>query len=436
MKKLSASVGSAPQDPVRGEATYAPVPAPALANKPAPGQTGPRGLAPRTTYSRVNVGIPPTPDAGANSQKNAPPRGMEFLPAKTAQIEDPMGQMMTPRPTLQDMVKAAMAGTISKVDISTEADRQFLQQATQEAAKTAEGISHVPTEYVEKLADAVDYIADELRKEGEQGNVQQPGTGPNALPVLEATSSETNIDAGQLGSATAKHQPAAPVTQTEQVQSGKADTGMATNDDAMRPEQPVEPISNEKAALASANLSRLLRFGQATEESKLSHVPVRLIRKYAEDAINQANISGGAAVPPDASASEEGVPSQPSDVTGQQRMVSSNDAAINYTKGQAKADPKKDVNQVLEEPALSSATDKVLQRTLDNTGQAGVKISMAEDTLKVAAARTLLTKLAEEACGDKKKPAEKKEKQSQFGMGSGTQASPPPPGVPSPQFTQ
>ncbi len=141
------------------------------------------------------------------------------------------------------------------------------------------------------------------------------------------------------------------------------------------------------------------------------------LSKLAEDAINPAKIAAGStqtgATPPEgATPSEEGVPSEPGDVTSQKRMVDSNDAAINYTKGQAKADPKKDVGKLLQEPPLSAAHDSTLQKTLDHTSQAGVKIS--HDLTKTAAAQALLYKLAEEACGDKKDTKKKKEKDSQM----------------------
>ena len=85
----------------------------------------------------------------------------------------------------------------------------------------------------------------------------------------------------------------------------------------------------------------------------------------------------------------------------------------NYTKRQAKADPKRDLEQLITEPALSASTDKTLDMAFDNTNAAGAKIAAARLT-KTAAAHALLLKLAEEACDDKKV---KKEKNSQAQMG-------------------
>lgn len=443
------------------------------------------------------------------AQKSLAPRGMEFLPAKTAEREDFMATMIE-RPTLQEMLKAAMEGTVSKIDITNEAARQLANQGdsdekTAEVAKGASGSAHYSTEFVEKLADAVGFIATKIA-------AQKPGEGPGALHVMQATSSSKNVDAGEQGAATAAHQvPKDPPLQKSPVAKGDPSTGLKTNDDMKHPEQPVDPMHNEKAKLSQQNLDRLTKVGQglnnlkgkqapafdgqdpkkpghakeaATKEAllgsmgsmgvlrggtsglvgagrraaqatkaltpaqalaseaaghskaipwgpqidpgqaamhslhqqamggaaKAASASISAIRaafkKVAEDAINPAQISAGAATPPDASASEQGVPSQPSDVKSQMGLVGSNQAAINYTKGQAKADPKKDVNKVLTEPALSAAHDKTLQQAFVNTGKAGVKISSAEkmagDATKIAAARALLSKLAAEVAGKKK----------------------------------
>lgn len=129
------------------------------------------------------------------------------------------------------------------------------------------------------------------------------------------------------------------------------------------------------------------------------------LNKQAEDAISPASVSAGKAdatgaePPKGAAPAEQGVPSEPSDVNAQkQKMLSSNEAAINYTKRDAKADPKGDLKDVLKEPAQTKSTDKVLQNVLDNDG--GNKIS---SVTRVASARAILSKLAAEMNGKGKK---------------------------------
>lgn len=523
-QKLSESVGSATPDPQKGEATAQPVPPPAVANKPPPGRKGPVGLQPRQTYSRVNTGIAPVPDAGTMTQKSQRPRGLEFLPAKVAQQEISMTTMMG-RPSLQALVKEAMEGTASQVDINTEA---MFQQANigepppkEKVASVRDLPDVIPTDYVEKVAAALDYLS----KQAEEGSTSlKPGVGPGALQVMEATSSEENYDVNDSGQAKTQIPTKPPMTSSGVAKDPP--NAMQDNIDMAHPEQPVDPMGNEKtSAIYTRNLKRLglnkeaagtqvvtkllgsgaspaagtkvmgrlTRAGSALRElpgrvrssvaegarKAYSHVKAHpkaygvgaggtvaagggaallaggkkgkkkkasvqdelLIRnllhlgiiKNAEDAINPANISAGptqtGATPPEgASPSEEQVPNEPGDVNKQKAMVGSNQAAIDYTKGQAKSDPKSDVNKVLDEPPLTSATDKVLQNVFDSTPKAGVKIShVRRDLTKTAAAQALLSKIAQEAeeerkAEEKKNGNGKKEKRSQFGAAS----SPPP----------
>jgi hypothetical protein len=190
----------------------------------------------------------------------------------------------------------------------------------------------------------------------------------------------------------------------------KAEEEMAEEEGKASPPPPTKEKKEESKEKESAG-------------SKCAGVDPRLVdyfmdlKKQAEDAINPAQVSGtpggpGEQPPPGASASGEQVPSEPADVNKQKSMIDSNQAAIDYTKGQAKADPKSDVDKVLTEPALSAAHDSALQKNLDHTGEAGVKISHA---VKTAATRALLEKLAAEAKDEKSKG---KEKDSQ-GMAGG-----------------
>lgn len=469
--KFAESVGSAAPDPIAGEATTLPVPPTAISNKPAAGQTGPRGMGPRQTYSRVNTGTPPVPDAGASIQKGGPIRGMESLP-KLAEVQMKNTTMMR-RPDVNALLKEAMEGTLSRADVSAEAARQIGQHGG-ERTKTASAetsTGHIATEQVAKLASALDYAAQLLEKEA------MPGEGPNALQVSAATSSGPSLQPGQSGQATLGNQPPKnPATQTEVVQAGKANTGLETNDDQV---VKGDPAIKNAAALQQGNLVHLQKFAKSTggkaaplgtvagnvagtlgglslagkaEQAAgkaLSGVKNRgvakvltglagpaaivaggslgaragravgkkidgitgskkeasiaYLRKLAEDAINPAQISSGTAgdantVPDGVSAAGEGAVSVPSDVSSQAALVGSNEAAINFTKGQAKADPKKDLGQILNEPALSSASDKVLNESLDNTGAAGVKISSLQGgVLKVAAARALLNQTLKSA---------------------------------------
>jgi len=197
-------------------------------------------------------------------------------------------------------------------------------------------------------------------------------------------------------------------------------------DVAMGPLKELKAARAQNAQLQAAQQQPQMPKAASAEPTKAAEVDQSVyarnlmalgLFKQAEDALNPAKITAGAAPaqgetpPPGASPSEEGVPSEPSDVNKQKAMVSSNQAAIDYTKAKAKADPKSDMGDVLKEPAQTKATDKTLSKVLDNDG--GAKIS--HDLTRVAAARAVLSKLAENTC------AAKKEKKAQGIGASSTQ---------------
>jgi hypothetical protein len=245
-------------DSTAGAAATAPLPELAVGNKPAPGLSGPKGLAPRTNYSRVNSGSPPPADLGASSQKGLPTDPQGFLPPKVAHQEVPMSAM-TPRYTIQEMIKAAADGASDQVAVSLEGTRQLANSGEKVASiKThaaPEGIESIPTNYVEKLAAAVAYVLDDMQKSAEEG----AGTGPNALHVMEATSSNNEIEAGRSGTATSAHVP--PKNPGEHKPSetphGPANA-LEDNASMMHKEQPVK--------LSSADISELRKQAKSDPE--------------------------------------------------------------------------------------------------------------------------------------------------------------------------
>jgi len=152
------------------------------------------------------------------------------------------------------------------------------------------------------------------------------------------------------------------------------------------------------AAAGYYGLTRKFRGGQDKEGQDLSALADAFLHsvKSAADENNPAHISAGPAVPPDTNASGEpgGAPvgGMPQGPTG---LVGSNESAMNYKKNQAYANRKSDLKAYLSEPAMTSATDSTLSSAFAHTGEAGTK--MASDEQKIAAARSILSKIAERA---------------------------------------
>jgi len=489
-----------------------PLPQVEIATTMAPGKRGPVGMSPRSDYSRVNTGIPPVPDAGSQAQKSLEPRGAEMLP-KLAGSEVSMGQMAV-RPTVNDMVKAAMAGAASRVDIAREATRQAERLGEEtKTASAAPMVEEVPTfDEAEKLASALEYLADEVEKEASE--LVAPGKGPGALHVMESPGGSQlpqhfgqahhtvpMHSGGQKGLPTERgatmiendlnHRPGGTQTQQTALNGDKGHKhaaairaasvkvaeeeksavsaswlnkgissglqsatparatsfannlrGMANNpanaslpvgsqahtganfagNEIARLHGPAvaaklaseDPELEKRESKGMAEAKRGLSKAEAAhEEEKKEASPSRaaqlrqLQTKIAEDAINPAQISGGAAVKPDMRQSGESGGVAPSG--GQTSMISSNESAINYTRGQAKSEPKADMRAYVTEPALSGSTDTVLSNAFAHSGQAGTKFASTAPLAKTAQARSLLVKLAADA------EAKQKEKESAMG---------------------
>lgn len=91
----------------------------------------------------------------------------------------------------------------------------------------------------------------------------------------------------------------------------------------------------------------------------------------------------------------------------QRNLIDSNEAAMNYTKGDAKKPQAKQLAEVIEQPAFSPEHDSKLREQLRNAGEAGVKIAGANAVsfLKQAAAKGVLTQETVDAFKAKTKTA-------------------------------
>ncbi len=424
-------------------AAVSPLPQVAISPKQAPGLKGPKGLSPKTNYSRVNTGSPPSSDAGAEAQKTSPPLGATMLPKVAGEASM---TTMAVRPTLQQMVKSAMAEGARNVGIRAEALRQSAMQKTAEdtcpkckksmgeckCEKAKEG--SVSSEYALKLASAIEYGVDALMKQATDKAKIGPGMGPGALSVSKSVPEKTISH--DFGQATPKNQPpmrpgeekapgagkletnlakrpggsekmlsknSAPVELMQSMLSGQAAEGTP----AVTENQPVEavdPAIEAEAAAADATTQPpvVARKTASTTFDNLVDYLLHGQKKEAEDAINPAKIKGSkgdkSALPTSAAEQPGGAPvgGMPK---GPRKLVHSIEAAINFKPRDAYANRKEDLRKYVDEPPLSAKTDKTLQQAFENTGRAGTKISSAtpEDATKVAAARALISKLAEEA---------------------------------------
>ncbi|CAB4131641.1 hypothetical protein UFOVP276_57 [uncultured Caudovirales phage] len=247
-----------------------------------------------------------------------------------------------------------------------------------------------------KLASAIEYLNENWLSKVAVGEITPPtpagqpeakigpGEGPGAFETNEK-SPTPGVQSEAVGQAQTGVIPMKPGTDS-------ASTGQTNTDTAMETTINTPPGGSEdwtkKDVLKQAAAALLTK---KAADKKVARV-LQII-KSAEDfspAVLESDQSG---------------PALPGPAASQEKLIDSIQAAINYTKRDAKAEPKERMGEVLSEPAQKKTTDTVLQNNLSNTDVAGVKISSA----KVAAARAYLSKVAEEGCGSDASP-EAKEK--------------------------
>jgi len=150
--------------------------------------------------------------------------------------------------SLQEMLKAAQAGSLSRAKLAAEAAKQS-DHDDEKCSK--EKTSSVSTDYVMKIADALEYIGYELGKEAEGGTTNGPGAGPGHLEVTQATASTPLPD--HKGQATPKN--IVPMhTPTEKGAPTAPKNALETNDHS-----PPGAGGHTPEKVAAANLKRLLK---------------------------------------------------------------------------------------------------------------------------------------------------------------------------------
>lgn len=261
--------------------------------------------------------------------------------------------------------------------------------------------------FVEKLASAVSYCNEHFFEKGAAAPETSP-LGPDKGPNTTQTNADSPTPGKQsenTGQAKNNQPPQNPGSDVKSP--GQTNPATAMETDMNTPPGGSEDWSKGPDKMKQAAAARQLwreRHGTDQPTTKVARVQ-SIMNKMAADGELPAKIKGkNSDVIPSCSPSEEGVPSLPGEASKQESLIMSLDKAINYTKQQAKAVPKKRMGEVLTEPAQKKSTDPVLHENLDATSGAGVKLSSVE---KVAAARALLQKIAEEGAAPDASPEQK-----------------------------
>lgn len=266
-------------------------------------------------------------------------------------------------------------------------------ERNEDAMMGAEG-EKTSSAFVEKLAAAVYHCNMQLFK-GAAAPVSSPlgpAKGPNTIPT-NAESPTPGKQSESTGQAKHNQLPLHPGSDPNSPGNCCPSTSMETdiNDPPGGGEDWSEGGDKMKQAAVARQLWRE-RHG-SNNNIKVARVQA-VMNKMAANAELPAKIRGkNSDAPPPATQSEEGVPSLPGEAKKQEKLIMSLKSAIDYTKQQAKAVPKKRMGEVLSEPAQKKSTDPVLHENLAAASKAGVKLSSAA---RACAARSFLQKVAQE----------------------------------------
>jgi hypothetical protein len=234
------------------------------------------------------------------------------------------------------------------------------------------------------VADMCDFVADNLEKVAGDPPMNPPmdaGIAPggpgSAMATNEVPDKPPLPDAGGMGQASGANQPPKRTDATE-----KANVNDAAN---------AFPTNLDSAPGGTTKMSSVLDLFAAGHLEKTS--VLELFAKEAANAEHPASISAGtepelqsaaaanSAVSQGTEAGEQ-VPSEMGSDSGRE-LIGSNDSAINASKQQAKTRTvKADMAACLSETPMSASHDSALNKSLENTSEAGVKIAAARQQLQ------------------------------------------------------
>lgn len=254
------------------------------------------------------------------------------------------------------------------------------KESRREEEASQSGTEKTSSERIEKLASAIEYLLDNTEWIGsvktgagsttETSKTVGAGKGPNATPT-NVDSPTGGVQSENVGEAKTKIPDKQPLT------AGAPNPGAPAN--AVQ-----DNIGDMKASYPEQGVLK---------QSSVRDRYVRAIMKSAagseDDEEETSKLSS-----PTSTVLPEDKPSEmkrPAEATRQEKLISSNQAVIDATKREAKAEPKKQLGEVLTEKAQTSSTDKVLN---ENLGASTVNAAGA----KIAAARMLIEKVASEGC--------------------------------------
>jgi len=320
--------------------------------------------------SMATASTPISEDTGKATAKNQPPMrpGMEAAMPGAASNSMQTNANIAPGGNAKMPDKVAMyAANLQRLGLGKEAASvsRFRPIATRSAVgnSLAGGLAGMPTSI---------------------GDLNRMASGVNAAHAAKFTPSAAGL---QQGSA---------LQRAQQAFGGKADTNQLIA--GLTPAAKAAPAATQAAAPAAAagggffgglkdRLSGMFGGGAPALQPKMASLYQANLNRLGMKLANEGGLGGAApagnsgnSLHTSASGESGGSPvgGMPQGPTG---LISSNQSAIDYTKGQAYANRKQDMKAYLSEPMMSAANDTVLRNAFDHTSEAGPKIASAQELL-------------------------------------------------------
>lgn len=246
-------------------------------------------------------------------------------------IHDLVQQTMDKSASARNLTRAA--GWASEKLAETEEEKKKREEKEKkEKDACGDKMASVSTDFVQKLASALEFAAPILAKQASEVSMD------NHPPVSTATQHSPSVLPGHLGVSPQAHK----VSQPGLEQGNHIPTSTTA-------QHPGSVGIGAKTAGKFAEMADILH----------NHVKHAGQKAASDVTVSDATQHTGAPAP----------------VSGPTHLVATNDAAADYTKREALAPVKQEGGKYLNEKPLSASTDKTLQEAFSHTSEAGAKIA-------------------------------------------------------------
>lgn len=290
--------------------------------------------------------------------------------------------MQTFRERIQAKLGAAEDGLLTKVAKASNLPPEFLENAAEMKQKAKEDKDEgkekdekgkeasLSTEYIQKIANQCYILAHNLEKMGAEEEIKDgPGKGANSVELIPPTTGE-GIPVRGKAQASKSDEP-----KDEDSESIAQQPEKSVRTDETDPPGGGEEMKVDEVLKTASRVARVFKVLQKAAAEEVKDGP-----QVGENSVETSS-----------------EPKKPQ----QARKADTVQGAIDFKKIDGKEPVKKELEKLINEPAMSKKTDPVLQDMFDYTGKGTSKVrgdTVEGAGVKIAAQREYLSKIAERGC--------------------------------------